>query len=398
MRAEIGNVPASQLFEELKSNRDKWRQSVGFSPDIDLAHEVLLYPKSSLAEKELALGLWLQRHQPCMFGRIAAKQGKMHYCILTGEHLSKSDDEIRGFISEENKLWKHRALLGGATTRHGFMLVILDEDIAFAEPNDALKRFSEKIRTLWVSESEPDSIGNYAACEDLYLRKPSDGRYYKFTFNIDFFASAGDKRWWLDHRIPGGIAFSANSLGHMLRHLEWYDDKSEKDSISWGVKEAMYTIASSVPHPKYGRSTELIDAVKGYALKGNACPFATDYKLPGPIQGKDWTTYKGTLHTDHSVRDEFFDMSDEPVRKARPYNMDFTYIYNIDDEDYVRFMGGQLISKNEIESLIGKPQDRRVFRARVKHRTAAQIESINQALNKMQHWEISEAELTDSLP
>jgi hypothetical protein len=34
---------------------------------------------------------------------------------------------------------------------------------------------------------------------------------------VNFFGAQGDGRWWHDHRIPAGIAFSMNSVGHMAK-------------------------------------------------------------------------------------------------------------------------------------------------------------------------------------
>jgi hypothetical protein len=63
-------------------------------------------------------------------------------------------------------------------------------------------------------------------------------------FNVDFFACAGDGRWWHDHRFPGGIAYTANSTGHMMRFRDWYQAKDQSEA--WGLKQAMLNLYYSV--------------------------------------------------------------------------------------------------------------------------------------------------------
>jgi hypothetical protein len=43
---------------------------------------------------------WLTRHQPCLFGRMAAKAGLMTYCILSEADLTGTDQAIRDKIQD----------------------------------------------------------------------------------------------------------------------------------------------------------------------------------------------------------------------------------------------------------------------------------------------------------
>jgi hypothetical protein len=59
---------------------------------------------------------------------------------------------------------------------------------------------------------------DYAHLEQIYLQKP-DARMttWKWFAGVNYFCAQGDKRWWQDHRIPGGMAFSVNSVGHLVK-------------------------------------------------------------------------------------------------------------------------------------------------------------------------------------
>jgi hypothetical protein len=56
---------------------DDWRQQVGFRPEVEAANRGLFESGASEAESIRILSDWLQAHQPCLFGRIAAKHGAL---------------------------------------------------------------------------------------------------------------------------------------------------------------------------------------------------------------------------------------------------------------------------------------------------------------------------------
>lgn len=396
---------------------DKWRETHPFSPDIETANKVLLHPAATRAEKADALSTWLQKNQPCLFGRLAARQGRNFYCILDDSDLEQDDDYIHSRIQGERKLWKHRALTGDALSADGFMLVAVSEKILRAAPDENLRNLSQRLRDLWISESDPDDGDTFGpkkndyVLESLFLKKPAkdpaDDEYYRFTFTADYFAAAGDGRWWHDHRIPGGIGFSANSLGHMLRRREWYEGEAVEDVIGWGLRTAMQTIASA-QQTKWGTATWLLPLDARQQPKKHdlvpKCPFASSMKLPAMIQDKDWTAYAGWHHTDHSLRYEYFTESEEPVRKGYEWLMDFSYIYRKQDSDYVQFMGGELTAKDDLDKEIGSIADRRVLSAnaeaavksdaeRIRDRKKEDSAAIDASMKDCRLWEMSAAEL-----
>src|SRR2546423_14958970 len=57
-----------------------------------------------------------------------------------------------------------------------------------------------------------------AHLEQIYLQKPGTRlTTWKWLAGVNYFCAQGDRRWWQDHRIPGGMAFSVNSGGHLVK-------------------------------------------------------------------------------------------------------------------------------------------------------------------------------------
>jgi hypothetical protein len=320
----------------------------GFSEDIVTAHDGMLDRFAIDPERRRAMEAWLQgNHQPCLFGRIAAKKNGIDYCFLTVEDLVQPDAHVRDKIWAARRLWKNRALRGEA--RHGFLLSVCDEKVAWARQDEALLQFAMRIQDLagWVGRPvKNDNNSNDVVDEWLYLRNPVDNQIRKFTFSVDFFATVGDKLWWHDHRVPGGMAFTANSLGHMVRHQEWYGAKAGR--MEWALQTAMQTIGQAAKHSPHGPATYLRDETHGplrpYAWTEETKP--SDREI---LKGKDCGSYGGYLHTDHAVRPEFFRPHEIPAYFDTPYLMDFAYIFGNRSPEF------QAISKaegNRLDSLL----------------------------------------------
>lgn len=349
------------LYDTLQE--DTWRLQHPFSKDVAQAHDLLHRPYARREEIQEVMSLWLQKHQPCNFGRIAAKYGFIHMCVLTDRDLLRSDDEIKNTIQEEKRLWKQRAFQDRKNPPHGFLLVIASERIAMAAPDFQLQRFSDHLLGLTGWKPMRRQEGTVSS-DFLWLQHPEEPYAYGYQFNVDYFASAGDGRWWHDHRVPGGIALTANSTGHMKAFQEWYMAKTpeDKDRGAWFVQQAMYTVAQAhrtsddkAAEPQTtGAVTWLRDLDQGKPLKNHASPL--NERLPVALQGKDWTTYEGVLHTDLAVRPEFFDGRQTPSTASKPYYQDLTYLFDRASADYLKFTGGVRRSREEVFQEIGKPE------------------------------------------
>jgi hypothetical protein len=175
---------------------DQWRQRKEnkFSDDIATVNEVLHDPFASDPQRSDVLESWLsgRENQPCLFGRIAAKKDGISFCFLTTEDILSSDEHIRAKIAAKRRLWKQRALRG--EPRHGFMLVVCDPKVCKANPDQMLYQFALHLQRLAGWPSKPECRGNDIVFEWLYLRNSKTGDIAKFTFSVDFFAAAGDRR------------------------------------------------------------------------------------------------------------------------------------------------------------------------------------------------------------
>src|SRR5208283_4707068 len=72
---------------------DPWRLETGFSSEMRAALDVTLNSKS-VEEIESALTAWIRSYQPCLFGRIAAKQSAITYCLVTEEMLCGDETKL----------------------------------------------------------------------------------------------------------------------------------------------------------------------------------------------------------------------------------------------------------------------------------------------------------------
>jgi len=400
----------TNLYRRLKEDPWRKKRTIGFSKDMKLVNEVLFHPFATDSNRQTAVATWLQRQQPCLFGGIAAAKDWMHYCFLKEDDFYLSDEKIAERIQEELLAWKRRSVRPRnefSQPAHGFLLMAISRRIALAAPDENLKAFAEKIRDLWGCSGSIEASGT-THWETLFLENPADGSFAQFTFSVDFFASQGDRRWWHDHRVPGGIAFTANSVGHMRRYREWYLALNQQEE--WVLKTAMETIEKAAETP-YGRATWLKPLAKGGRpiVDRLACPFAEPTKLKEQLQNKDWTRYGGYLHTDHSIRSEFFHEDPKPAGEitSREYLQDFAYLYDTASNDYVRFILGSPIAAEELTKLIGTPESwvkirgsrlsaSRAKRSGAKTKPAAALQGENEVkllLQKCSRWSLTPEEM-----
>lgn len=353
----------AELFANLSG--DAWRVSHPFSDDLLQANALLHNTAATEAEMAECATLWCLRRQPCQFGRVAANQERIHFCFLREQAVSEwSDHEIAEKIAEEKQLWKQRAAFEPRRGAHSFVLVVASPKVAFAAPDAHLRAFSDHILGLagWGPDRRGARQKNSVTSDFLYLKHPTEDRFLGYQYNVDFFACAGDGRWWRDHRFPGGIAFTANSTGHMIATGRWYEGLD--DGREWALKQAMLTIKNAAPT----RESDVDDpAEQGRVtwlrpLKPDGKPLVADIacplsKVPRTLEGKDWTRYEGVLHTDHAVREEFFLDRETAPMASKPYLMDFTYLYDERQDDFIAFTGGKPFSTDQVFAEIGRPEE-----------------------------------------
>lgn len=295
-------VELQELFARLK--RDPWREKEEFSLEMLDAQAALI---NGSAEPAMVLNNWLQRYQPCLFGRVGAKRNLIRYCILREENLT-TDDAVRDQIQDTRIAWLDNALDGKASA---FIILLISERLAYAVPDMTVRDIAHRVCALYLRDVEVQA--NAVHHERVALEKPGPNRRtWEWLAGVNYFSAQADKRWWQDHRIPAGMAFSVNSVGHMAKSgkmsemMKAVNDQLGGDaeefaagtirSLSDALVYAMKTIdnASSAVS---GKATELLPLPADDADALPTCPV----KLPAGIANKNHCSYAGWYHTDQTL-------------------------------------------------------------------------------------------------
>lgn len=319
---------------------DPWRRTTPFSDDMARCHTVLFDLGSSRQEKSDALSDWLGASQPCRFGQMEARQRRLAFCVLTENDLERSDQEMRARIEHERAAWKSQARNGSS---HGFLIVAVSEVIANARPGPALHRLATNLCELYLGVDASDQIHH----DDLILEIGRTGEVLelrRWKVGVNYFSAQGDRRWWHDHRIPGGMAFSMNSVGHMARTKAETALAKNADLapqgvpreklVYWALPTAMRTIGPRVA----GRGTWL--ARRGTFPEDVEPPtFEQRQRYFGDLAAYSENRYLGAYHTDITIPSEYFDdglwqLDDIGERD----DLFFTYLHHLSDDAY-RSMG-----------------------------------------------------------
>jgi hypothetical protein len=280
---------------------------------------------------------WLTRHQPCLFGRMSAKADLMSYCILTEADLTGTDQAIRDKIQDARSQWTRDGFEG---KKRGFVVLAVSPKLATAAPDDVMKGFALRLCALCLLEYEkiePDNI----YVEEIFLEIPDGPRStWKWIAGVNVFAAAGDGRWWQDHRIPGGLGFSVNSVGHLVKSKimqtalrdfrQSVGDTSDPfpttavGSLPSALEFAMRTIRGATDTPS-GKATELLP-LPADPITLRKCPF----ELSPYLKDFDYCEYQGYYHTDITVPSEYFRPDIKRPADINPRRLDFTYLFDAD--------------------------------------------------------------------
>lgn len=328
---------------------DSWRKEIGFSDDIEAAHRRLFDRDVTESELLQLLSEWIQAKQSCLFGRIAAKLGALSYCILTESDLLQPDEAIREKIQASRLRWTREAFEGN---KSGFIIWLLSPTIALSEPNSDMFSLARRVCELYLDRNiDADKI----YLDEIFLEKPGTRRTtWKWYTGVNYFSSQGDQRWWHDHRFPGGMAFSVNSVGHLVKSSiigksmnelgnilgspdEGYSELPI-DSLERALQVAMQTI-SLAANTVSGKATELLPLDDSDKI--TECPI----KLPPPLIGKNHCEYIGYYHTDITLPSEYFSNVVERPLEIHPHSLDFTYLFHdsLENPDFVTMGDGQQV-------------------------------------------------------
>lgn len=335
------------LFSRLRP--DNWRASSGFSEDIQTAHRKLFDDGRTESQCITTLREWIQNKQTCLFGRAAAKLEALSYCLLTESDLQQPDESIKEKIQASRLQWTREAFEG---KKSGFIIWIVSPTIALAEPTSDMLKLAQRLCELYLDRKiEPDRT----YLDEIFLEKPGVLRStWKWYAGVNYFCAQGDKRWWQDHRIPGGMAFSVNSVGHLVKSSIIAKAMNELGEMLGSADEgypnlpidslgalqvAMHTI-SLASDAISGRATELLPLPDDpNSLAVPECPI----KLPPRLADKNFCEYKGYYHTDFTLPSEYFLNSVERPSETESYSLDFTYLFlrSLDNPDFTSMGEGR---------------------------------------------------------
>ena len=309
---------------------DSWRIHQPFSPDIAAAHDQIFAAGAPTDVMARSINAWFIKNQPCIFGRVAARFGLLTYCVLTEQDLLSSDEEIGAKIQSARIAWLRRAFEGKSS---GFIILAISPRLAAAVPDEAVRGLSRRLGSLYLqTQVECDHV----YLDEIFLEIPGNRRTtLRWSVGANYFSTQGDGRWWHDHRIPGGAAFSMNSVGHMVKSGkldkalgEFAEqlgidpeggDAAPLDSLEKALVLAMRTIDGAADTIS-GRATHLLPRSMGTPI----CPV----ELPVALREKDHCGYAAHYHTDYTVPSEYFRADIERPLELTPHALDFTYLFD----------------------------------------------------------------------
>jgi hypothetical protein len=191
--------------------------------DIDAANAVLLDPEASRPDKEQALLKWLGRSQPCLFGRLAARDGAgpgaskglgFFVCWLDEADLAAGADHVAQVIAQARRSWKDAAWRGRALA---FLIVFNSGFLARARPSAQLLAAARSLASLYLVEHAPlDQDTIYTEAVPLRM---TDGTTQLFKSTVQTFYSGAHGTRSHDRRVPGGLVLSMVAPGHYAHCL-----------------------------------------------------------------------------------------------------------------------------------------------------------------------------------
>lgn len=268
---------------------DATRLAGGFSADMEKAQRSMFDATSSRAQRAEIVMDWLRDRQPCRFARLAAAQGRMDIAILNEHDLGLSNDALALKIAGLRSRWLMRAFRGQSL---GFMLLATGRDLAYARPDAALRALALRLASCYSGRVvQVDEV-----VLDPVFHETDQAHVDRWQAPLNFFAAQADGRWWHERRIPGGIGFSINSVGHAMRILGRERGLGECGVGRWALAMARATIADC-------RGGFVALDREGSAQPGYRASFDTDCAVPGALfetDGQRPRQHRFVLTTDFS--------------------------------------------------------------------------------------------------
>jgi hypothetical protein len=308
---------------------DPWRLVQPLSERM-AEHSRQIWAAESMEVAERSVCDWLRSQQPCLFGRKAAKEHTT-VCVLRESDIYQGDDHCREVIETWRSKWHQLALEG---KRHSFLVMLASEAISAAIPNQTLLDMACRLLFLYRG-TQPDEALDKVVFDSVFLRISGTDTFYRWENGLNVFAPQGDGRWWSDHKIPGGIAFTLNPVGHMayysIEQLRPQMPVSTQDErlVNWALVLAMMTIQLS-SMAKFGPpGSKLLPRGDGPKL-----PFCEAH-FP-KLADSSCRHYAAVFHTDHTIQSAFLlDPSVERPPGCPDFDdLDFSYLHDKTSEDH----------------------------------------------------------------
>lgn len=325
------------LHSRLHGAADAFRSKRPFSPDMEAVHAVLFNPKYNRQAKILAYRAWLEKNQPCVFGKTAATNKNVYICLLEDHEISRmgrGDPDVMDTLQDHRQAWKRLALEGRVSS---FVILLTSRHLITREPNAALKEICRRLLELYMQISVPDDTF-HTEREYVFLRRP-DNTVLKFATLPNIFCAQGDGRWWHDHRTPGGIMITSNALGHFMYA------RTKKPTLDQGIcasalEQAMRTIANARKDPSGGKAKYAHCPATMLVPRVPSDP--TPLRTTSEFSSFSPDHYAGYFHTDHLIPSVFFQKDRDPKVLAHLDDLSFRYIFDpeTDPEGHAELMAG----------------------------------------------------------
>lgn len=115
MPLEKPHLAEMLLRSKLHGKEDLFRKKRQFSEDIEAVQAILFNPRYDKRRKIRAYRAWLELNQPCVFGRMAARNKNVFVCLIEEREIlsmRNGDQDLRDTIQDHRQVWKRHALEG----------------------------------------------------------------------------------------------------------------------------------------------------------------------------------------------------------------------------------------------------------------------------------------------
>jgi hypothetical protein len=354
----MNETPLKDLLNQISP--DEWRSTHPFTADMEGAQRAI-FESNVDGEIRQSLLEWIGQYQPCLFGRMAARLHAIGTCIVSeGEILDNPEEWIAAKIDRARTEWLASTFKGKSS---GFVLAVVSERVAYGRPDYAMSRFARRICSHYLGRGDIELDQIYL--DEAYLAVPGDSNVtWKWLAGVNYFCANGDGRWWRDHRIPGGLAFSTNSVGHLAKSgilngaqgdfwkclgVDFEIGKTPVDSLPKALHLAMQTIHLASDGLS-GKATELVER--------NIHTPPAPIELKSYLAGKEHRFYRGYYHTDHTLPSPYFETTAERPADIGQFDLDLSYLFDnsLSNPDHITMGTGRRIRREVEETKVRKAE------------------------------------------